>query len=46
MLQLEEVEAVTEASHTLGGSHSLRSETVTEDAKARKEDSSAEETTS
>jgi hypothetical protein len=43
--ELEEVEAVTEASHTLGGSNSL-SEAVTEGGKTSREDSSAVEATS
>jgi hypothetical protein len=36
-LKLEEVEAVTEAAHTLGGSTSLRPESVKADEKACKE---------
>ena len=43
-LRLEEVEAVTEAYLTLGGSNSL-SEAVTEGGKTCKEDSSAVEAT-
>ena len=43
-LKLKEVEAVTEASHTLGGSNSP-SEAVTEGGKTCKEDSSAVEAT-
>ncbi len=39
-LKLEEVEAVTEAPHTLGGTNSL-SEAVTKGGKTCKEDSSA-----
>ena len=45
-LKFEEVEAVTEASHTLGGSNSLRWKAVKDDEKACKEDSSAAETSS